>query len=373
MKETIIYIGNIEFPDKSAAAHRVMNNGKIFESLGYRVLYIGITKDASFEGLRRSEEYENIFEKAYPGSFSQWQKHLRDQSAVRKLVDEYGNVKAVIVYNLAYAGYKAVKRAFRGTDVTVAYDCTEWETYSDGFLIKRWYKRFDEWEIRMLLPRKCGNMIVVSRMMQKHYRGVNLLLLPPLVDTDDPIWNQETPEKEDTFDFFFAGSITKKERLDIIIDVFHDIDNPALRLNVAGLSKQEYLDEYPHHKAILDEDKRISFLGMLSHWDTIGKTLVSDCVIFIRDATRKNNAGFPTKFAEAYTCGTPIITTNVSDIAGYMTSKEKGIVIDHAEPELIKAAMEDIYSGGHNNKELNKSFDYRNHISETEEWMNRLS
>ena len=28
-KGTVIYVGNFELPDKNAAAHRVMNNGKI--------------------------------------------------------------------------------------------------------------------------------------------------------------------------------------------------------------------------------------------------------------------------------------------------------------------------------------------------------
>ena len=44
-KGTIIYMGNYELPDKNAAAHRVMNNGKIFTALGYQAAYLGIVRE----------------------------------------------------------------------------------------------------------------------------------------------------------------------------------------------------------------------------------------------------------------------------------------------------------------------------------------
>ena len=43
--KTIIYIGNFELPNKNAAAQRVIANGKIFRDLGYKVVYIGISKE----------------------------------------------------------------------------------------------------------------------------------------------------------------------------------------------------------------------------------------------------------------------------------------------------------------------------------------
>ncbi|MCC8151715.1 MAG: hypothetical protein LIO96_09760 [Lachnospiraceae bacterium] len=42
-KGTIIYVGGFELPDKNAAAHRVLSNGKILTELGYRVVFLGIS------------------------------------------------------------------------------------------------------------------------------------------------------------------------------------------------------------------------------------------------------------------------------------------------------------------------------------------
>ena len=53
---TILYVGNFELPDKNAAAHRVVNNAKIFRELGYRVALLGTVRGESFSGYKRTPE-----------------------------------------------------------------------------------------------------------------------------------------------------------------------------------------------------------------------------------------------------------------------------------------------------------------------------
>ena len=60
-KGTIIYFGIFELPDKNAAAHCVINNGKIFTALGYRTVFLGTVKGKNFSGIRQSDYDENIF------------------------------------------------------------------------------------------------------------------------------------------------------------------------------------------------------------------------------------------------------------------------------------------------------------------------
>ena len=38
---TVIYAGNFELPDKNAAAHRVVNNAKLFKELGFDTVFLG--------------------------------------------------------------------------------------------------------------------------------------------------------------------------------------------------------------------------------------------------------------------------------------------------------------------------------------------
>ena len=77
-KGTIIYMGNFELPDKNASAHRVMNNGKIFKDLGYRVAYLGVSRDEVFAGIKQSKYCPDIYEEAYPCGMKQWVNHIFD-------------------------------------------------------------------------------------------------------------------------------------------------------------------------------------------------------------------------------------------------------------------------------------------------------
>ena len=74
-KGTIIYYGGFTLPDKSASANRVVSNGKIFSSLGYRTVFIGVSEE-QFEGMRPVAGYDDMFETAHPKSTSQWLKHM---------------------------------------------------------------------------------------------------------------------------------------------------------------------------------------------------------------------------------------------------------------------------------------------------------
>ena len=371
---TIIYVGNFELPDKNAAANRVMNNGKIFRALGYRVVYLGTVRDELFNGVRLSDYDENIFEEAYPTTTKLWIKHVFSANNVENVAKSFTDVCLVIVYNLPYATYKAIKRAFRNIDIKIAYDCTEWNNYAEGSFLKRLYKRIDEFEIRFFLGKKTDNLIVISEMMKNQYSRSNVIKLPPLVDSSESIWHQAHMNHPESFEFCFAGTITNKERLDIIVKAICDIDDPRLRLRVIGLSKEEYFLAYPEHQDLVNDNNRVLFMGKLSHSRTIQYTLSCDCYIFIRELSRKNMAGFPTKFAEAYTCGVPIISTDVSDIKQY-ASDDRSLIIDDTSDNTVKDAMLHMLSmnaSKDKEKELNKSFDYHHYLGETEEWISRI-
>ena len=58
-KGTILYVGGFELPDKNAAAHRVLSNGKAIRELGYDVVFVDIDKTLRFDE-DISTTYRNI-------------------------------------------------------------------------------------------------------------------------------------------------------------------------------------------------------------------------------------------------------------------------------------------------------------------------
>lgn len=379
-KGTILYVGNFELPDKSAAAHRVMNNGKIFKQLGYRVVYLGtLRNDKHFEGIRKADFCNDVYEEAYPLSSKQWVRHMFDTKNICEVVSKCESVKMIILYNVPFVTLLAVRKAFKNKGIKIVYDCTEWNNYTEGSFIKRFIKKLDEFEIRHLIGRFTDALIVISKMMKNKYVKSNnrILLLPPLVDVNDDIWHQERIDHGDCFEFCFAGSVGNKENLESIVKAFGVLNEKNVYLRVIGVERADFITAFPELESTLSKNKsNIIFMGRLSHEQTIKHILSSDCYIFIRESDRRNNAGFPTKFAEAYTCGLPIITTDVSDVKSYLSGTEKDLLVrDTAVGSVLKAmriAIDRNSGATKSNRELNKAFDYHNNIKKADKWLSSI-
>lgn len=284
-------------------------------------------------------------------------RHIFDTKNIEAVADKFSDICLVITYNVPLVTYKAIKKAFAKRDIKVAYDCTEWNDFTTGALPKRIYKKIDEKQIRTKLHKNCDDIIVISTKMEQQYSGNNLLRLPPLIDINDDIWHQDKIEHNNIFEFYFAGTIGVKEKVDSIVKAFRKLDPQNARLKIVGITKKDYLSLYPEQT---DEfDKRILFMGRLSHADAIKYLRSSDCYIFIREQTRQNQAGFPTKFVEATTCGVPIITTNVSDLKQFST--QNVLFLDKSDEDSVSKSMEQVLQKGKSYNTLCEKFDYHNY------------
>ena len=365
MNGTIIYAGNYELPDKNAAAHRVINNGKLFGCIGYNTVYLGVCRsDDYFNGTVR-RDYDvgfDVYEQAYPNTVSRWAKSIFDVKNITDLVRSYPDTVAVILYNTQLATLIAVKKSLNGAGIRVLYDCTEWSGLTDGNIIKRASKSFDSRLIEKHLPSACDGIIAVSKTMVERYgRKTETLLLPPLVDTDAAIWHQ-TPVANDRFTFLYAGAPSDKDRLDILISAFAGLPADSAELRIVGVERSDYPAE--------DIPKGISFAGRLPHYDTVKEILGCGAFVFLREKTRRNNAGFPTKFAEAYTCGVPVITTDVSDISDY--PDDNIVVLPDVSEESVRDAMRGVLSCSAENRCLRYSFDYKRKAEECRRFFDRI-
>ena len=167
----IIYYGGFTLPDKSASANRVVSNGKIFASLGYKTVFIGAASSGEeFDGLREIPGFDNMFEYAHPKSTKQWLGHMLSVEHIEKIIKEHGKPEKIILYNVPVLTLLKAKKIFSKKGISVCYDCTEWTKDTDGSLPKRLFKAIDEFFICNFAHKIADGMIAISRMMEKNYK-----------------------------------------------------------------------------------------------------------------------------------------------------------------------------------------------------------
>lgn len=368
MKGTIIYYGGFALPDKNASANRVVSNGKLFNSLGYETVFLGSCYDEVRSEMCQISE--NMFEEPHPATSSDWLKQILSFSNLKKLSEKYESLKMVLLYNVPFITLVLAKMYFSKKGIAVAYDCTEWTQFTEGSFLKKAFKYADELFVRNFTHRVADKTIVISKMMEKKYKSnKKLLRLPPLVDINDAIWHQQAEEKTEDIVFCFAGFPGgNKDYLDRVVEAFSCLDNSNVTLKIIGVTEKEFQELYPDAK--IADNKDIRFEGRVSHSEAIKNVLNCDCYIFIRPSDRRNNAGFPTKFAESFTCGVPIITTDVSDIKDYLKLSSDSVLINDTDVQSIKKAMLCVIE---NNKRkdisLNPSFYYEKYKNQANEWL----
>lgn len=64
----------------------------------------------------------------------------------------------------------------------------------------------------------------------------------------------------------------------------------------------------------------------MSHNEVLEEVRKSDFSLIIRESSRRNNVGFPTKFGESINCGTPVIVSEFSDVVYYTNRYGVGII-----------------------------------------------
>ena len=368
---TLICTGNFELPDKNAAAHRVVNNAKLLKNLGFNTVFLGACRSERYFKGYVKRDYGvgfDIYEQSYPFSVRQWANQMFDIGNLQNLARQYPDTAAVILYNTTYASLLAAKKAFSPQGIRVIYDCTEWNGYTEGNIIKRVVKKLDAGLIESGLERHCDGVIAVSRTMRKRYEAkAPVLLLPPLVDTREDLWRQE-PIEGKRFPFCYAGSPSDKDRLDLLLEAFSRLPKDKAELRIIGLTGEEYSASQGDEGGFVAPEN-ISFFGRLSHRETIREILSCGCFVFLREPTKRNTAGFPTKFVEAYTCGVPIITTAVSDVSYYKDGS--CVVLDEASPDRIAEAMSAILAQPASSRKIREAFDFRNYEDSCRKWLER--
>lgn len=388
-KGTIIYIGGFELPDKNAAAHRVIGNGKALRDLGFNVVYIGIQKEASNESTIQNHFGFTSYGVPYPTSNLSWFKYITASKLYIDIIKNEKEIHALILYDLpAVSIFRLLKYAKKGK-IKIFSDCTEWYGGSFNGNIPMHIIKFTDslFRMRFLQPRLDG-MIAISEYLYDYYKKKRtaVIKIPPLVDKLDAKWINELEKKNKKIQIVYAGGAFSldnryvKDRLDLVVEALVLIKKKNFNFifKVVGCTKKDFEIFYPHLVSCIRYLKSdILFHGKVPHEQAISIVKDSNYSIFIRDESIVTLAGFPTKFVESISCGVPVITNRNSNVADYIEEGENGFIIHPTSVFTITNKLIEILSIDEQKqfamqKDTYESslFDYRNFYEEFKKLLN---
>ena len=384
-KGTIIYIGGFELPDRNAAAHRVMANGKILRDLDYDVVFLGV--DSCTErgnGLRRNDCFGfECWSVPYPKGTLAWIRYIVGLPGILSFLKQARNVqvRGVICYNYPAIASLRIWALCKSLGLKMLSDATEWYDASAGGPIYRAIKYTDTILRMHLVHRLADGVITTSKFLTDFYASRRKITveLPTLFDTDNfvtPPRSSDRPNKKFIYmgSPFDAGRVNKqrtnlKERLDVCVTLFHQLYSAGERFSfdIYGITAEDYLHVFPEHSEPLREmSGLVCFHGRQPHALVLAQIVDSDFSIFFRDRTRVTLAGFPSKLAESISCGTPVISNTMVSLENYTGCP--GLFLAHRgfELELLKKLMAytpaEIAEIKRQSYE-SKSFDYRKYAA----------
>ena len=198
-----------------------------------------------------------------------------------------------------------------------------------------------------VLHKKTDGLIVISKYLENYYAKQKTVLIPPLVDKSESKWLSSQKISRKIFRLVYAGWPNKaKERLDLLVNSIEKIaERLPLQLDIYGINEQDYRRIYSLQDGNVFPPC-IIFHGKVSHQEALQAVKNADYSLIIRESSRKNNAGFPSKLVESISCGTPVLTTAISNVVDYVHDGNNGYIISIATLE----------------QDIEKAIQYRNHV-----------
>lgn len=349
LQKTIAYVGGFELPDGNAAAHRVLTNAKIFRELGFQVVLIGTRKGQAHDVEERICDGFVTYSLKYPASAIKWLERYFGVGQYEKILQGIGRdgLRAIVLYNeKSFLQYR-LRAWAKKRGVRIIADVTEWHAHS-GWGPASLFKKLDVALRMRVFSKLADGLITTSSYISNYYssRGVlkaRIVELPTLFDGERAatIVRKDRPTRRDgQLALIYAGtpfnvkrvrSGALKERLDRTIDVFLHIKaaRPGTMLSIFGVTREEFLRHYPDYRSTIDAcGSSLRFYGLVPNRTVLREIAGSDFTIFFRDENRVTLSGFPTKFSESITYGTPVITNRSPGIEKYAVPGENCLLVD---------------------------------------------
>ncbi len=361
-KKTIVYIGSFDFPMGDAVAKRALGIGMALSKAGYSVAFIGESKNVARGKISEEKVYGQFkycsIHKAQ--SAKEHYQYRNDLKIVRNKLEEWNSknqIAAVVFCGTKCALFAGgLVRICKKMHISTIADSMDWLKTHTGNIIFDAIKQADITYELCVVNRKANGVIAISEFLSDYYKkkGMKTLIVPPISPYSK---SEDVVECNGKLTLVYAGIPCRlgkplrnvedaKDRLDLAIQLLYGAYQKECQFQffIYGLTKEEYCVIFPEQNSMVEElllAGRIRFMGYAQ--ESIVRQAVerADYTVLLRNKNRTSMAGFPTKIAESITLGTPVITTDTSDIGRYVKEGDDGYFLDildikNAERKIIQ-------------------------------------
>ncbi len=349
-KKHIIYVGPFSFPDGGAAARRILGVAQTLQSLDYKV---SIGTGQSNVDNEAYIEYKNIpvysLNERTAEKYPTFLKHLLYFGMGKKTISWLNSLKEKPSAIILYSGYSPYFIRLipwcRKNNIPLIFDAVEW--YDPPSLIKGILSPY-YWNIELamrFLSAKSKNIIAISKFLQSYYsaRGCTIIRIPPTLDVSAVVPRlTDIKNKPDQIVLGYAGTPGHKDLLDNVLSAILSIDpgGKEFKFNIVGITERQLL-AYPAlaNRGIKKLPPCFICFGIVSQSEAMEVIKNSDFSVLLRPDKRYAKAGFPTKFVESLSVGTPVIANFTSDLSEYLKDNDNGIVCADESEESMKQGL----------------------------------
>ena len=375
MKRVLIITMN-KYPEGDAGSIRQHSFAKIFQHLGYNVFVIGYGSDD--DGTVHS--YQGIeYISARGKSNSRFIRFLNRYFFVSKvktyLKSQKEHIDVIFVVDVLPNCFRYIKKYAQREKVTLIHDSVEWYSPEE---FKRGKHSF-EYRLKEYTNTKaidCNWKVVAISSYLNHYfisKNIESIRIPVIMNIKDEELSSNV--NLDYVRFVYAGGPGLKDNLKEMIKGFACLAREnlnKLKFYIIGVTKEQLIANCKVEKKDIEKmGDSLIVLGRVER--RIAKEYVkqSDFSVLLRNPNlRYAKAGFPTKYVESLSVGTPTLCNLTSDINLYAIDEENGIVVDDFSPEAFaKSIIRALSISNFQKKEMRikaretaiQHFDYRNY------------
>lgn len=390
MNKTIIYIGVFDFDKRQAAVQRVLPNAAMFSELGYRVVFVSSSGLKDKQGLNNKYSFNgyDVYSFPTPSSFKDRVRFKVSTFFIEEIIKSE-TPTCVIMYNYPAIAMNSIRKLCVKYHCASIADSTEWYA-STGNIVDKCITAIDVYLRMNIMQKRMDGLILTSSYLMDFYKTYTgpKLQLPTLIDYSDPKWSncaQYSRNLDDPINISTIAVLSQRAKgrgKDELFDVVSCLDIVRKEFGINNISLTVIGTTEETFKTLYGSDHDISFvkfLGRKPHEETLSIISKSDYFLFIREPNRVNMAGFPTKFSESMACGTPVITTNTSDLKEYLKNGYNGYFIS-GDIKRMPEEIADIITSSissleelHFNCSNNRSLDYKSFLGNARSFMNSIT